>query len=103
MTDVYLPLFGAFAAGLGLGLIYFGGLWLTVRKLPAARQPGLLAAGSLAGRMAVCLFGFYLVMDGRWERLLSCLAGFVLIRISLVRRLPGQKPAPAIKKEGRSR
>jgi hypothetical protein len=42
-------------------------------------------------------------MDGRWERLLSWLAGFVLIRIILVRRLPGQKPAPALKKEGRSR
>jgi len=81
------PLTVAYTAGLGLGLFYFGGLWLTVRRLPAARRPGLLAAGSLALRTGICLFGFYLVMGGRWERLMLCLAGFVTARI---RRASGQ-------------
>lgn len=77
----------AFAAGLGLGLFYFGGLWLTVQRLPRSRHPGLLTLGSLIVRLGVTLPGFYLVMAGRWERLLVCLAGFLVVRLVLVRRL----------------
>lgn len=79
MNDA-IPLLLAGIAGMGLGLIFFGGLWLTVRQLPTTRMPILLFLGSLLVRMAVTLVGFYLVMDGRWERLLACLAGFVMMR-----------------------
>lgn len=34
------------AAGLGLGLVYFGGLWLTVRGVATTRRPVLLFAAS---------------------------------------------------------
>jgi F1F0 ATPase subunit 2 len=74
----------ACAAGVGLGLFYFGGLWLTVRRLPTTRWPALLTLGSLLGRLAPTLVGFYLVMAGRWERLLACLVGFVLVRLVIV-------------------
>ncbi len=77
----------AFAAGLLLGLFYFGGLWLTVQRLPRSEHPGMLTLVSLIIRLGVTLAGFYLVMAGRWERLLVCLAGFLLVRIVLVRRL----------------
>jgi len=81
----------AFTAGLVLGLFYFGGLWLTVQRLPRARHPGVLAAVSLLVRTGLTLVGFYLIMAGRWERLAFCLVGFFLVRIFLVRRLgPGQ-------------
>ena len=80
-----LPLMVALAAGIGLGLFYFGGLWLTVRQLPTARRPALLSLCSFFGRLGVVLFGFYLVMDSHWERLLVCLSGFLGIRIILVR------------------
>ena len=76
----------AFMAGLGLGVFYFGGLWLTVQRLPQARHPGLLTLLSLIIRLGVTLAAFYLVMAGRWERLLVCLAGFLLVRVVLVRR-----------------
>ncbi len=82
-----LTLFLALAAGLVLGLFYFGGLWLTVQRLPQTRHPGLLAFLSLTIRLGVTLVAFYLVMAGRWERLLVCLAGFLLARFLLVRRL----------------
>ena len=77
----------AVAAGLGLGLLYFGGLWLTVRRLPGSGRPALLFAGSFAGRTAVTIAGFYLVMDGHWERMLACLAGFLIARQFLISRL----------------
>ena len=78
-----LPLLLSFAAGLGLGLFYFGGLWLTVRRLPTSRYPLPLMLVSFAGRTVVAVAGFYFVMGGRWERALTCLAGFLVVRLAL--------------------
>lgn len=72
-------------AGLALGLFYFGGLWLTVRRITCSKRPALLMFGSFVIRMLVTLCGFYFVMDGRWERLLACLSGFLATRIVLTR------------------
>jgi F1F0 ATPase subunit 2 len=77
----------AFLAGLALGLFYYGGLWLTVQRLPQSRSPGVLAVVSLLLRLTLALAAFYLVMGGRWERLLACVAGFLLVRTLLVHRL----------------
>lgn len=77
----------AILVGVGLGGMYFGGLWLTVRRLPDAHWPVLLLLGSIVGRTTLTLVGFYLVMGGRWERILACLAGFILVRVVLVRWL----------------
>jgi F1F0 ATPase subunit 2 len=73
------------AAGVVLGIFYFGGLWLTVRKLPGACRPVLLSLSSFFARLAVVLVGFYFVMSGRWERLLVCLVGFLCVRFAAVR------------------
>lgn len=75
------------AIGAVLGAIYFAGLWITVRRLAITRQPALLMLVSFIGRVAVVLLGFYFVTDGRWERLIACLAGFLLARTLLIRRL----------------
>ena len=86
MTDaLWLAL--ALVAGGALGAFYFGALWLTVRRMPTARRPALLAIGSFAGRTAVVVAGFYLVMGGDWRRAAVCLAGFLIVRTILVRRL----------------
>lgn len=76
----------AFVFGLGLGTLYFGGLWLTVRRLPTARWPVFLTLGSLFARLATVMAGFYLVMAGQWERLVACVAGFTLTRFAVVAR-----------------
>ncbi len=74
----------AIAFGAGLGMAYFGGLWLTIRKLAGTPNPVLLLFPSFLVRTAIVLVGFYLVMDGRWERLLAALLGFVLARTVLI-------------------
>jgi F1F0 ATPase subunit 2 len=76
----------ALLGGALIGLFYFGGLWLTVRALPRAGNPGLLVMGSYVGRTAVSLLALYLLMDGRWERLLAGMAGFLVARYWMVRR-----------------
>lgn len=80
MTDI-LPGTLAALTGIGLGLIFFGGLWFTVRKGVASDQPALWFLGSLLLRMSVVLTGFYFISGGRWERLLACLMGFGLARL----------------------
>jgi len=81
-----LPLALSLGAGICLGIFYFFGLWLTVRRLTTARRPVLMSLSSFFGRLAVVLLGFYFVMGGRWERLIACFVGFLAVRVVLVRR-----------------
>lgn len=76
----WLMLLPVLLAGVLLGSIFFGGLWWTVRKGVASEQPVFWFLGSLLLRMTVALVVFYLVSGGQWQRLLLCLAGFVLGR-----------------------
>jgi F1F0 ATPase subunit 2 len=78
-----LTALGAFLAGGGLGIFFFGGLWWTIRKGIASPQPVLWFCGSLLLRMSVALGGFYLVSGGDWRRLAACLVGFVTARMSV--------------------
>ena len=84
--DKWLSLVPALIAGLALGAFYFGGLWLTVRRLPEARQPALLTLGSLTARLGVTLLGVYLVTGGQWAKIGVCMLGFFVMRTILVQR-----------------
>lgn len=86
MSSTVLSLGLALLVGIGLGLFYFGGLWLTVQRLPTIRHPALLMLGSFLMRTLAALSGFYVVMNGSWARLLICLAGFLTIRTVLASR-----------------
>ena len=79
MTEA-LSLVLATVAGVLLGVIFFGGLWWTVRKGSSSEQPALWFFCSLLLRTSTALVGFYLVGGGHWERLLVCLLGFVMAR-----------------------
>jgi F1F0 ATPase subunit 2 len=70
----------AWLAGAALGAIFFGGLWVTVRRGVSSERPALWFLPSLLLRMGIALAGFYFVSGGHWERLLSCVAGFVTAR-----------------------
>src|SRR5690625_2455884 len=88
-----LPLLLALVAGLGLGLFYFGGLWLTVQRLGRTRNPTLLFAFSLLVRTALAVWGMYLVMGGSWHCMLSCRGGSSSRRQLMIWRLrPGRLP-----------
>jgi F1F0 ATPase subunit 2 len=89
----------AFMAGAVLGGLYFGGLWITVRRLPEARRPALLSLGSLLARLSLVLGGFYLVGAGDWRRFVLALLGFVGARTILVRLCEGKRPLSAAKVE----
>jgi F1F0 ATPase subunit 2 len=72
----------ALLAGGGLGAIYFGGLWWTVRHAASFRRPVLSVLVSVWLRMSVAVGGFYVVAGGNWKRLLLCLFGFFVARMA---------------------
>lgn len=84
MNDV-LFIIVAFIFGIVLGIIFFGGLWFTVKKIVKAKNAALWILGSFIFRMAVVLSGFYFIGAGHWERLLICLVGFVAARLIVIR------------------
>ncbi len=84
----------AFLAGGVLGLLYFGGLWLTLRRIHRVRQPGLLLFASLVVRMAALVPAFYFVMAGQWESVVAALAGFLATRHIMIRRI---RPAEIVR------
>lgn len=76
-----LTLMFAVITGAALGVVFFGGLWWTVRKGVSSKQPALWFFASLVVRMTVVLSGFLMIGRGHWQRLLACLAGFILARL----------------------
>ena len=84
----------ALVAGLVLGAIFFGGLWLTVRKGVFSKSPALWFLGSMLLRMGIVLAGFYFIGRGNWQRLISCLLGFIIARFIVMRltRTPIEPP-----------
>lgn len=85
MTSI-LPWLAGLLAGAGLGLAFFRGLWLTVRRLPGARHPALWVLASLLLRFALVLAGlFWVARLGGTAALVAAAVGFTLARLLLVR------------------
>ena len=84
------------AIGVALGLLFFGGLWWTVRKCLSSDRAGSWMLGSLLLRMGIALGGFYFVSNGQLRPLLACLAGFFSARlvVTWLTRIRPAAPAP---------
>lgn len=83
MNDL-LILILAWLAGGGLGAIFFGGLWWTVRKGVSSPNPALWFLVSMWLRMGIVFAGFYFVSGGQWKRLVACLLGFLIARLGVM-------------------
>ena len=84
MNELLQPML-VLLAGMLLGALFFGGLWWTVQKGVAARQPALWFGISMLLRTGIVLAGFYFVGGGDWKRLLLCLLGFIVVRFVITR------------------
>jgi len=73
-------------AGTGIGVVFFLGLWATVRRVTSSRQPHVWLAGRFVLRMVVVGIGLWLVARGGLLPLVGALLGFVVAR-PLVSRL----------------
>lgn len=96
-----LNLILSLAAGLALGALFFGGLWWTVRRGLSSDRPALWFFGSQLLRMSLTLAGFFLIARGHWERLLTCLLGFFMARLIVMRLIPAaEKPVDLAQEAG---
>ncbi len=69
-----------FICGIILGIIFFGGLWLTIKKSVTSKMPGLLFIASFFIRTGITLLGFYFLAANNWKNMAACLVGFVISR-----------------------
>ena len=75
----------AFLGGVGLGMVFFGGLWLTVQKGLRSQCPALWFFTSFLLRTSIILVGIYALAGGYWQRLLICLLGCIVARLIVTR------------------
>jgi F1F0 ATPase subunit 2 len=76
-----LHLLTALAGGIALGILFFGGLWWTVRKGLYSERPALWFFTSFLLRTGMALTGLYYISGGDWPRLLVCLLGCIIGRL----------------------
>ena len=91
-----LPLVLAWLAGTLLGVMFYGGLWLTIRRAHRPGAPVLWFPASFLLRTGVALAGIYFVGRDGGLALLGCLVGFVLARFwvaACIRPRHGTAPA----------
>lgn len=74
----------AFIAGIVLGVLFFGGLYLTVQNLAKTEHPSVLMMASLVIRMAILILGLYLVRGDSYLNIPLALMGILLVRIIMV-------------------
>ncbi len=79
-----LPLLG----GILMGTLFFGGLWYTILRGMKSSHPEVWFLLSLVIRISLAGAGFVWLSGGHWDRLLACLAGFLLARLVVLRWLP---------------
>jgi F1F0 ATPase subunit 2 len=72
-------------AGLLLGTIFYGGLWITVQKGVGSKFPALWFFLSFLIRIGTALAGFYFISSGHWERLILCFIGFLIARFVITK------------------
>jgi F1F0 ATPase subunit 2 len=87
LTQGFLQFVYPAIVGLGLGLLYYGGLWLTLRKLTQLRQPAIWLSLSLLLRMIAVVAVLYLLFADSWQQLLLALLGMLIMRSVLVQRI----------------
>jgi F1F0 ATPase subunit 2 len=80
MGDVALGL----TVGIAAGLVFFGGLRWTVDRLEHARRPVALVVVSLLVRVSVVAGALVAVAGGSITRVLSGLAGLLIVRTAMV-------------------
>jgi len=74
----------AWASGVVLGVIFFGGLLWAIGKGVTSKQPTIWFFLSFWLRISIILTGFYFVGAGHWQRLLLCMLGFFMTKIVFI-------------------
>ena len=89
----------ALVAGVAVSVFYFGGLWLTVRRVARSPRPGLLTFGSFIVRGVIAVAAMVWIARMHWQLLPGAMAGFVLVRVIVTRKLRPEDAAIELRDE----
>lgn len=92
MNEV-ISLLPALFVGIILGILFFGGLLLTVRLGLSSKHTTLIFLASMIIRMAMVILGFYYIGGDNWKKMLVCLGGFLIARIAITQITKKDKQA----------
>lgn len=70
--------------GFVLGIVFFGGLWFTVKKAVTSARPALWFLSSFFIRVSITLVGFYYLSQGAWKNFLISVLGFIIARTIII-------------------
>jgi F1F0 ATPase subunit 2 len=73
-------------AGILLSIIYFGGLWYTIKNIEKWRSPWLLITGSYLARSVIVLASFYLLIMNHWSYMVAAFIAFMITRQAIVNK-----------------
>lgn len=86
MNDSLIIVLKMLAVGISLGFVFFGGLWLTLKRLPSSDSPHLLVLLSAFFRTTVVVYGLWFFSNGSPLGIVSGLGGFVALQMVAVHR-----------------
>lgn len=80
MTGEWWQAAGGFIIGIAAGALYFGGLWLTVRRIGLTRKPERRLLFSFVARMGLLLMVFYALTRWGWPAMAAAMLGLLIAR-----------------------
>jgi F1F0 ATPase subunit 2 len=90
MNETY-ELFVSFLTGLVIGIIFFYGLWRTIKVMPTSKTPAIWMLGSAISRIGLLLLGFYFVTslgpEGKLMRISLCFIGILIARFIVTKTI----------------
>jgi F1F0 ATPase subunit 2 len=82
MSESLIVLLSLAGGGL-IGTVFFGGLWMTTRRVLHSRHPAVLSLASFLGRTLISSAGFYLIArQGDWRAVVAAALGFLAARFA---------------------
>lgn len=87
MFEAAFPYILGLWGGVALGFFYFGGLWLTVKRVPASSKPKTLLFWSAVLRLTPTLVALFVALKANPGIFLVMLPGFFGVRYFMTRRV----------------
>ncbi|BFM12004.1 hypothetical protein R50072_21570 [Simiduia litorea] len=74
----FVPLSMTATVGISMGIIFYGGLYVTVTQGLNSPRPALWFSVSFLLRMCFVLLALYFINDGHWQTIVAFLTGFLV-------------------------
>jgi F1F0 ATPase subunit 2 len=89
-----LKLIVSFVIGGALGIVFFGGLWLTVHRIPTTQKPSALIIFSFIIRSMLVMLGFVVLFSWAGQYALVSFIGLFMVRYYMIKKYQPESKSP---------